>query len=96
MPKSFVDKYYDSWASSPGNRKKIKEENDKEETENSSISPSMNFLQRHFGPTFGVKKSRKDIDLPMSKNGKKDPRLKTKFDEVKEGYGMFRKLMEKK
>lgn len=60
-----------------------------------SISPSLGFLQKHFGPTFLKKKRKEDIELPNEKN-RKDPRLKTKFDEVKEGYGMFKKLMRDK
>lgn len=93
MPKSFVDRYYDSWASSPGNKKKIKEENDREEMETKSASPSLNFLQKHFGPSFMAKKRKGDIELPNS--GQKDKRLRTKLDDVKEGYGLFKKIGKK-
>jgi hypothetical protein len=32
----------------------------------------------------------------MPVGGRKDPRLETKFDKIKKGFGVFRKLGEKK
>lgn len=59
--------------------------------ETSSVGPSLSFLQKHFGPTFMTKKRKTDIELPpMNKERKKRPL--SKLDEIKEGYGIFKKL----
>ena len=60
----------------------------------SSISPSLGFLQKYFGPTFLKKKRKEDIELP-NERGTKDKRLRTKLDDVKEGYSIFKDLAKK-
>lgn len=48
-------------------------------------SPSKGFLAKIFGS------KAKDIELP-NESKKKDKRLKTKFDDIKEGYSIFKGL----
>lgn len=61
-----------------------------------SVGPSdLTFLEKRFGPGF-MRKKKKDVQLPMPVGGRKDPRLETKFDKIKKGFGVFRKLGEKK
>jgi len=63
--------------------------------ETKSASPSLNFMQKHFGPSFGAKKRKDNVDLPN--NSKTiDKRLRTPLDNVKEGYGLFKNLVKKK
>lgn len=54
-------------------------------------SPSKNFLQRFLTSS----KTKSDIELPHESR-KKDKRLKTKMDDVKEGYSIFKNLGKKK
>lgn len=59
-----------------------------------SIGPSnLGFLEKHLGP--GYKKkifgTKKDVQLPQE-GKKKDPRLRTKADDIKEGYDIFKNL----
>jgi len=52
-------------------------------------------MQKHFGPSFGAKKRKDNVDLP-NQSGRIDKRLRTLLDNVKEGYGVFKKVMTKK
>lgn len=72
------------------------------------IAPSLTFFQKYFGPSFMAKKRKTDIELP-SEGKEDDPRLTpgtaefleerkkrplSKLGQVKEGYGVFKKLAE--
>lgn len=73
MPKTWTDRYYDAWASSPENQKKIQEENAKEQGRGAFAVPvgGKNYeIRRRNYPIPGVLRLN-DIELPSLKALKK-------------------------
>lgn len=59
-----------------------------------SVGPSdLSFMEKHVRPGF-MRKKKGDVELPNERR-QKDPRLKTKADEIKEGFSIFKGLGKK-